>query len=149
MPGISRQELKKSWNAIVQPIPPASVYERARELVFAELEAVVQDLVPVLKDLPNGVCLQFGIAEAPGEVWTFWLNRDLRRKPSLLWGSGAIAHVFEDVIDPAKYESLSMHDAQIATRVIRAWLESSDRKTVTYPVATLREAGERLALESP
>lgn len=40
-----------------------------------------------------------------------------------------------------------MHDAKVATHLIRVWLESADRKIAFYPVATLNDARERLTTE--
>lgn len=143
MPGISRQELKQAWSRIIQPMEPAYVYEQARRLAMEAFDAAVTDLTAALTELPAGVCAQFGVAEAEGEVWTFWLACE--RKSTLLWASGPREAVFEDAVDPGRYEGISVHDAQIATRLIRAWLASVDRKTVAYPVETLREARGRRA----
>ncbi len=147
MRGISRQELKQASSRFIQPMEPAYVYEQARRLAIEAFDAAVAELTAALTELPAGVCAQFGVAEAEGEVWTFWLACE--RKPTLLWASGPRNAVFEDAIDPGHYEGISVHDAQIATRLIRAWLVSVDRKTVAYPAATLREARGRRADDLP
>ncbi|CAB3754205.1 hypothetical protein [Paraburkholderia humisilvae] len=145
MPGISRQELKEVLGRIIQPMESAYIYKQARQLVLDAFEDAIVDLRAALKELPAGRCAQFGLAQAEGEVWSFWLTREGEQR--MLWASGTCEAVFEDAIDPTHYDGISVHDAQIATRLIRAWLVSADRKTASYPVATLREARERLAAE--
>ncbi|MGY6257268.1 hypothetical protein ACXIVK_27805 [Paraburkholderia caledonica] len=145
MPEISRRELKQVWGSIIRPMEPAYIYERDRELAMEEFEATVAELTAALEDLPEGMCAQFGVSEAQGVVWSFWLARE--REPRLLWASGTREAVFEDAIDPTRYDGISMRDAQIATRLIRQWLVSDQRTTARYPVATLSEARERLATQ--
>lgn len=145
MPEISRQELKRLWGRIIQPMEPAYIYEQASLLVMGAFEAGIADLTAALKELAAGACVQFDVAEAEGEVWTFGLARE--HKPKLLWASGPREAVFEVVIDPGHFEGINMHDARIATRLIRSWLESADRKIASYPDAALRDARERLATE--
>ncbi|MBN3776993.1 hypothetical protein G3O06_05340 [Burkholderia sp. Ac-20345] len=145
MPGISRQELKRAWGRIIQPMEPAYIYEQASQLAMEAFETAIADLTAALKELPAGACAQFDVAEAEGVVWTFWLVPE--RKPKLMWASGPRKAVFEDAIDPGHFEGVSMHDAKVATHLIRVWVESTDRTIASYPVETLRDALERLATE--
>ncbi|VWB73758.1 hypothetical protein BLA13014_03361 [Burkholderia aenigmatica] len=145
MPEISRQELRRAWGRIIQPIEPAYIYEQVSQLAMEAFEAAIEELTAALEELPAGVCAQFDMAEAEGEVWTFWLARERRSK--LMWAFGSRDAVFEDAIDPGHFEGISMHDAKVATHLIRVWLESADRKIASYPVATLSDARERLTTE--
>lgn len=145
MPEISRQELKRAWGRIIQPMEPAYIYERASQLAMEAFEAAIEELTVALKELPAGVCAQFDVAEAEGEVWTFWLARE--RKPKLMLAIGPRESVLEDAIYPGHFEWIGMHDAKVATHLIRVWLESADRKIAFYPVATLNDARERLTTE--